>query len=59
MLLSQRLQFFHKASTLEEMVEDFGKVFRLATEDLAEGTSLHPKKMWAEVDAEHYGLKPA
>ena len=56
MLLSKRLQFFHKVSTLEEIFEDFGKEFRLAADDLAEGTSLNPKKMWAEVDAEHYDL---
>jgi hypothetical protein len=55
-LLSQRLQFLHKVSTLEEMVEDLGKEFRLAADDLAEGTSLNPKKMWAEVDADHYDL---
>jgi hypothetical protein len=56
MLLSKRLQFFHKVSALEEMVEDFGKEFRLAADDLAEGTSLNPEKMWTEVDAEHYDL---
>ena len=55
-LLSQRLQFLHKLSTLEEMVEDLGKEFRHAADDLAEGTSLNPKKMWAEVDADHYDL---
>lgn len=55
-LLSQRLQFLHKVSTLEEMVEDLGKEFRLAADDLAEGTSLNPKKRWAEVDADHYDL---
>ena len=55
-LLSQRLQFLHKVSTLEEMVEDLGKEFRLAADDLAEGTSLNPKKVWAEVDADHYDL---
>ena len=55
-LLSQRLQFLHKVSTLEEMVEDLGKEFRLAADDLADGTSLNPIKMWAEVDADHYDL---
>jgi hypothetical protein len=55
-LLSQRLQFLHKVSTLEEMVEDLGKDFRHAADDLAEGTSLNPPKMWAEVDADHYDL---
>jgi hypothetical protein len=55
-LLSQRLQFLHKVSTLEEMVEDLGKEFRLAADDLAEGTSLNPKKVWSAVDTEHYDL---
>jgi hypothetical protein len=55
-LLSQRLQFLHKLSTLEEMVEDLGKDFRDAADDLAEGTSLNPPKMWAEVDLDHYDL---
>jgi len=55
-LLSQRLQFLHKLSTLEEMVEDLGKDFRHAADDLAEGASLNSPKMWAEVDAGHYDL---
>src|SRR3989440_2114789 len=55
-LLSQRLQFLHKLSTLGEMVEDLGKEFRHAVDDLAEGTSSNPKKMWAELDADHYDL---
>jgi hypothetical protein len=55
-LLSQRLQFLHKISTLEEMVEDLGKDYRHAANDLADGIALHPKKMWDEVDADHYDL---
>jgi hypothetical protein len=55
-LLSQRLQFLHKVSTLEEMVEDLGKDFRRAADDLAEGISEDPHKMWAEVDVDHYDL---
>ncbi len=55
-LLSQRLQFLHKVSTLEEMVEDLGKDYRSAADDLAEGTSLDPEKMWDEVDTDHYDL---
>ena len=55
-LLSHRLQFLQKVSTLEEMVEDLGKDFCRAADDLAEGASLNPKKMWAEVDADHYDL---
>jgi hypothetical protein len=55
-LLSQRLQFLHKVSTLEEMVEDLGKDYRSAADDLAEGISLTPNKMWDEVDTDHYDL---
>ncbi len=55
-MLSHRLQFLHKVSTLGEMVEDLGQDFRHAADDLAEGTSLNPMKMWAEVDADHYDL---
>lgn len=55
-LLSHRLQFLHKVSTLEEMVEDLGKDFRHAADDLAEGAPLNPERMWDEVDADHYDL---
>jgi hypothetical protein len=55
-LLSHRLQFLHKVTTLEEMVDDLGKDFRDAADDLAAGISLNPKRMWAEVDADHYDL---
>ena len=55
-LLSHRLQFLHKISTLEEMVEDLGKDFRHAADDIAEGTSVNAPKMWAEVDSDHYDL---
>jgi len=55
-LLSQRLQFLHKVSTLEEMVEDLGKDYRHSADDLAEGISLNPNRMWANVDVDHYDL---
>jgi hypothetical protein len=55
-LLSQRLQFLHKVSTLVEMVEDLGKDFRDAADDLAEGVSVNPKETWDEVDTDHYDL---
>jgi hypothetical protein len=55
-LLTHRLQFLHKVSTLEEMVDDLGKDFRAAADDLAEGTSLNPMEIWAEVDSDHYDL---
>lgn len=55
-LFSQRLQFLHKVSTLEEMVEDLGKDFRHAADDLADGLSSNPRKMWADMDMDHYNL---
>lgn len=55
-LLSQRLQFLHKISTLVEMVEDLGKDYRHAASDLADGVAFHPKEMWDEVDSDHYDL---
>jgi len=55
-LLSHRLQFLHKVSTLLEMVEDLGKDFRTAAGDLAEGLSTDPESGWNEVDANHYDL---
>lgn len=55
-LLSHRLQFLHKVSTLEEMVEDLGKDFREAADDLADGVSVHSDQLWDEVDADHYDL---
>ena len=55
-LLSHRLQFLHKLSTLGEMVEDLGKDYRLSAADLADGTSVDPQKDWEAVDADHYDL---
>lgn len=55
-LLSHRLQFLYKVTTLGEMVEDLGRGFRRAAADLAEGTSADPLSRWEEVDADHYDL---
>ena len=55
-LLSHRLQFLHKVSTLEEMAEDLGRAFRTAAGDLAEGLSTDPERMWNDVDVDHYDL---
>jgi hypothetical protein len=55
-LLSHRLQFLHKVSTLEEMVEDVSKDFRKAADELASRLSIDPRRMWGEVDAGHYDL---
>lgn len=55
-LLTQRSQFLHKIGTLEEMVGELGKDFRLAAEDLGNGTSTQPTADWEAVDAAHYDL---
>jgi hypothetical protein len=55
-LLSQRLQFLHKISTLEEMVETLGADYRHAATDLTGGFSFDTRKMWAEMDRDHYDL---
>jgi len=55
-LLSNRLQFLHKVSTLAEMVEELGKDFGVAADALAEGSSHDLQRMWNEVDAHHYDL---
>ena len=55
-LLSHRLQFLHKVSTLEEMVEDLGKDFRSASDKLASGLAMDPGGIWDEVDVGHNDL---
>lgn len=55
-LFSHRLQFLHKVSTLEEMVEDLDRDFRATVEDLAGGVCSDPNRGWHEVDAGHYDL---
>lgn len=55
-LLTQRSQFLHKISTLEEMVVDLSKHFHEAAEDLGLGASAAPTADWLIVDAAHYDL---
>ena len=55
-LLSHRLQFLSKVSTLGEMVEDLGTDYRHSAADLSEGVSVDPLRMWEAVDADHYDL---
>lgn len=54
-LLSQRLQFLHKISTLSEMVDDLNQDFCSAATEIA-SSSFVPDLLWAEVDATHYDL---
>lgn len=55
-LFSHRLQFLHKVSTLQDMVEDLDRDFRNLADDLAGGLSTDPKRGWQEMDAGHYDL---
>lgn len=55
-LLTQRSQFLHKISSLEEMVVDVGKHFRQAAEDLGAGAATEPSEEWQTMDAAHYDL---
>ena len=55
-LFSHRLQFLHKVSTLQEMVEDLDREFRSTAEDLAGGLCPDPERGWHEMDAGHYDL---
>ncbi|HKW35973.1 MAG TPA: hypothetical protein VJN92_23420 [Candidatus Acidoferrum sp.] len=55
-LFSHRLQFLHKVSTLQEMVEDLDRDFRNIANDLAGGVCTDPEHGWDEMDAGHYDL---
>src|SRR5262249_81992 len=55
-LFSHRLQFLHKVSTLQEMVEDLDRDFRSSAHDLAGGLCTDPERGWHEMDAGHYDL---
>ena len=55
-LFTHRLQFLHKVSTLQEMVEDLDRDFRNAADDLAGGLCMDPEQGWREMDAGHYDL---
>jgi hypothetical protein len=55
-LLTRRSQFLHKIATLHEMVEDLGRDFRTAAEELGTGTPQQPLPYWDVLDATHYDL---
>jgi hypothetical protein len=55
-LFTQRSQFLHKISTLEEMLDDLEIRSRRATEDLGCGTSADPTEDWNELSNGHYDL---
>ena len=55
-LLSHRLQFLSKVSTLGEMVENLGSDYCHSVADLFDGTSANPRRTWEAVDADHYDI---
>jgi len=55
-LFSHRLQFLHKVSTIQEMVEDLDRDFRNAAEDLAGGVCTDSESGWHEMGWAHYDL---
>jgi hypothetical protein len=55
-LLSERLQFIHKISTLEQIVEEVGDGFVDATQHLGHGDSLDPSACWRILDSCHFDL---
>lgn len=55
-LLSQRSQFLHKTSTLQELVEDLGSEFRNTADEIASGLSTDPPSGWEALDVAHYDL---
>ncbi len=55
-LLSQRSQFIHKASTLKEMVIDLRDEFCRAIDDLVSGIFYRTDGFWAALDQCHFDL---
>ena len=55
-LLSQRSQFIHKASTLKEMVIDLRDEFCRAVDDLVSGIFYRTDSFWATLDQCHFDL---
>ena len=56
MLLSQRSQFLHKITALEEMIDSLERNFRVAAEELGMGISLNPSADWRTLDIAHYDI---
>lgn len=55
-LLTQRSQFLHKISALQEMVEELGREFHETADELANGVSVDPLSDWKVLDSDHYDL---
>jgi len=55
-ILSERMQFLYKISTLGEMVEDLNDDFCYVAGEIALGASIVPDSLWQAADAAHYDL---
>jgi hypothetical protein len=55
-LFSARSRFFHKVSTLDDLVAAIASEFREAAEEIADGASVRPEVRWAALDSLHYDL---
>lgn len=55
-LLTQRNRFFHKLTTLEELVENLERDFRASAEDLADVGAANSAALWQAVDDCHFDL---
>lgn len=55
-LLSQRIQFLNKVSTLEAIVDDLDRDFHSAADNLTDVASRHPDRLWKEIAENHFDL---
>lgn len=55
-LFSHRSRFFHKVHALIETVDELAELFREASSELAEGSSVNPRFHWEALDSLHYDL---
>jgi hypothetical protein len=55
-LFSARSRFFHKVSTLDDLVAAITAEFREAAEEIADGASVRPEARWEALDSLHYDL---
>jgi hypothetical protein len=55
-ILSERMQFLYKISTLGEMVEELNDDFCSAAIEIASAVSVVPDSTWQAADAAHYDL---
>jgi hypothetical protein len=55
-LFSARTRYFYKVSTLDDLLAGLAREFRAATEEIAEGATVHPERGWAALDALHFDL---